>query len=226
VIEYAVPTARKIVRIVHDTGPALLPHAPTTQDQSSYSKSSSPILVRKEGNDNYGSHITFYKIIKEEKLLSSESKENIAYDFDQLFEKFRSESKLPVLFDSLIEILEKIGESNEIDSRKIVDSLNKLIATVKKNKNGSYFSTRCMLDLFTSVFRKFLWAELIKIPGLDSLLKALQETFQELDNEMANIHENMKTEMTKKFSSEFPFIGYDKKGNLIGNSFSSKDHRV
>ena len=111
-----------------------------------------------------------------------------AYDFDSIFEHFRKESKLPELYDLLIDSLQKIIDSEEIDSIRLTNSINKLIATLKKNKNGSYFSTRSAWDFTVSLLKNYVLEELQKIPVLGSLVKALVKTVTEIDTEMVSVH--------------------------------------
>lgn len=49
------------------------------------------------------------------------------FDFDGLYERHRSQSKLPELFDKLTGILERILASDELDSRKVVASTRGLL---------------------------------------------------------------------------------------------------
>jgi len=63
------------------------------------------------------------------------------YDFDEIYKKYREDSNLSNLFDTLIDILSKMIDGGEIDSLKAVSALNELIATLSQNKNSSYFST-------------------------------------------------------------------------------------
>ncbi|MCG7539214.1 hypothetical protein [Pseudoalteromonas sp. OF7H-1] len=48
---------------------------------------------------------------------------NDSYNFDEIYERFKSASKLPELFDILIDTLEKMIASGEIDSIKTVTGL-------------------------------------------------------------------------------------------------------
>ncbi|WP_219079151.1 hypothetical protein [Vibrio parahaemolyticus] len=63
-----------------------------------------------------------------------------AFDFDSVFERYRSESKLPELFDEIVKILEDIKDSGEVDSVTMMSSLSKVIATLKKRARMVHIS--------------------------------------------------------------------------------------
>ncbi|KKL16458.1 hypothetical protein LCGC14_2495350, partial [marine sediment metagenome] len=67
--------------------------------------------------------------------------EDTGFDFDGLYESFREQSRVPELFDILIGALEKIAANQDIDSRRVVQALEKLIQSLKRNRRGSYFAT-------------------------------------------------------------------------------------
>jgi hypothetical protein len=164
-----------------------------------------------------------------------ENKSEAAFDFDSIFEHYKSQSRLPELFDQIIKILEEIRESGEIDSASMMHGLEKVIATLKKSKKGSYFSINGAWAFLISFLKNYMWIELGKLPVLGSAMEALEKTIQEAGDEMEKVHMQVQQEMknvvetdikglTKK--SEFSFIGYDKSGtsfisnkseNLIGS---------
>lgn len=75
------------------------------------------------------------------------------YSFDELYERFKKDSKLSDLFDSLVETLEKMIASGEIDSISALKSLEQLISVIKQNKSGSYFSVMGAGNLFQALLR-------------------------------------------------------------------------
>lgn len=151
-----------------------------------------------------------------------------AFDFDAIYERFKKESKLPTLFEEIIKILEEIAVSEDVDSIVMHKSLGKVIATIKKGKDGSYFSLNGAWEFLLSFMKNYMWSELSKIPVLGTLLETLKNTISEVDAEMVSLHQNMQTEMSRIVESEikplkkaeFPFITYTPAGNISFDSIS------
>jgi hypothetical protein len=144
-----------------------------------------------------------------------------AFDFDSIFEHYKSQSRLSELFDEIIKILEQIQDSGEIDSVAMMAALGKVIATLKQNKEGSYFSINSAWSFLVSFLENYMWAELSKLPVLGTAMEALEKTIQETNEEMHKVHSEIQSEMKNlveaevkglQKKTEFQFIGYDKAG--------------
>jgi len=147
-----------------------------------------------------------------------------AFDFDSIFEHYKKESRLPELFDEIIRLLEEIQASGQVDSVSILDALGKVIATIKKCKNGSYFSLNSAWGFLLSFLNNYMWGELSKLPVLGTALEALGKTIEEADEEMFKLHKQVQDEMVRTVSEEvkvlsdkspFPFVTYNRTGYLI-----------
>lgn len=132
-----------------------------------------------------------------------------AYDFDKIYEEFKDNSRLPNLFDEIISILEKMIRSGDIDSIKLTKALEGLIATLHKNKSGSYFSMRSAWDFTLSLMKNYLWEQLSDIPALGSLVRALRKTMEDTNSEMKGLHAQIREAMQEKFKGDFPFLSYE-----------------
>ena len=148
-----------------------------------------------------------------------ESQSDTPFDFDSIFEHYKSESRLNELFDEIIKILEEIEASGEIDSLSMINALDKVICTIKKNKNGSYFSVNGAWSFLVSFLQNYMWAELYNIPVLGTALEALEKTINETNEEMSKVHNQVKKDMSNAVEAEvkalrnktnFNFIGYEK----------------
>lgn len=149
-----------------------------------------------------------------------------AFDFDAIFEHFKNESRLPELFDQIIRILEEIEASNAVDSITMIRGLGKVIATIKKCKDGSYFSLNSAWEFLLSFLKNYMWGELSKLPILGTALEALEKTIKETNEEMFKVHKKVQDEMVQTVTTEIPalsnksafqFITYDKSGRLPTN---------
>jgi len=165
--------------------------------------------------------------IREHKWVFESSTET-AFDFDSIFEHYKNESRLPELFDEIIRILGEIHTSGDVDSVAMMTSLGKVLATLKQNKNGSYFSLNSAWEFLVTFLQNYMWGELSKIPVLGTALEALEKTIKETNEEMFKVHLSVQNEMSKVVETEikglqdkssFNFVAYNKLGvKLSGNN--------
>ncbi len=169
------------------------------------------------------------RIKKHEWVFNNPSEE--AFDFDEIFQHYRSESRLSELFCKIVTILEQIKDSGEVDSVSMMSALTKVIATLKQNKDGSYFSVNSAWSFLISFLKNYMWAELSKIPMLGTAMEALEKTVKETNEEMYKVHCNVQESMKKivedevkglKNKSSFEFVGYDKAGHQLQTDYYSK----
>lgn len=147
----------------------------------------------------------------------------IAFDFDGIFERFKKESRLPVLFNQIIKLLDDIKNSGEIDSITMVKSLGKVISTIKKGNEGSYFSLEGAWNFLLIFIKNYMVEELAKIPALGSLMTSLFKTIEEARVEMNMVHDQINDEIRRVVETEIKplsskpdlaFIGYNKNAQL------------
>lgn len=148
----------------------------------------------------------------------------IPFDFDSIFEHFKKESRLPDLFDEIVRLLEDIQNSGAVDSLTMLRALGKVISTIKRCKDGSYFSLNSAWEFLLSFLNNYMWGELSKLPVLGTALEALGKTIRETNEEMFRLHTQVRDEMTRVVEQEvkvlankssFPFVAYDKSGHLL-----------
>lgn len=142
---------------------------------------------------------------------------------------------MPELFEKIISILTDIHDSGEVDSVAMLKALGKVIATIKKCKDGSYFSLNSAWEFLLSFLKNYMWEELSKLPILGSAMEALEKTIKETNEEMFKLHTQVQNEMKSTVEREirvlankstFDFITYNKGGHLLpdpGQSFSTKE---
>lgn len=150
-----------------------------------------------------------------------ETVDDIAVDFDAIYERYRNQSRLPELFDAAIQILEEIQASGEVDSVAMLNALKKVIATIKKAKNGSYFSVHSAWNFLWTFVENYLWNELSAIPGLGTAAAALRTAIESINDEMVSLHSKIDGEMRVTVEAEIkklegktstPFLAYNKNG--------------
>ncbi len=135
------------------------------------------------------------------------------YNFDSLYQRFKAESKLSSLFESMISTLQKMVESGEIDSLTAIKSLEQLISVIKQNQEGSYFSVMASWEFITSFTKNLVWGELSNLPGIKQLKTAFEKTVEETDIELSKLHAEIAEEMKKKYKTTINSLTYKVKGS-------------
>jgi hypothetical protein len=154
-----------------------------------------------------------------------------ALDFDSIFELYRNESRLPELFDNIIEILEGIKDSGQVDSVSMIDALTKVILAIKKGKSGSCLAFNGAWSLLISFLNNYMWAELANIPVLGTAIEALKKTIEDAAKEMDHLHDSMQEEIVCRMKAEIKlvdkpdmlFLGYSSRGKVTSHSESSTE---
>ncbi|MEW8436922.1 MAG: hypothetical protein AB2689_02095 [Candidatus Thiodiazotropha taylori] len=137
------------------------------------------------------------------------------YNFDSLYKRFKEESKLSSLFDSMILTLEKMVSSGEIDSLTAIKSLEQLISVIKQNQDGSYFSVMASWEFVTSFTKNLVWQELSNLPGVKQMKTAFEKTIKEMDIELHTLHTSIADEMKKKYKTTINSLTYKVKGDNL-----------
>jgi hypothetical protein len=130
-------------------------------------------------------------------------------DFDALYRTCYESSKIPSLFDELVRTLQQVIESDAIDSRRVVKSLESLIALLRKNRNGSYFSTFSTTQVVCTGLRNIFFEVLKDVPGIAGVIRGVETSCQELQIEWGQFNEELKTKVREAFS--FNLTGLDSK---------------
>lgn len=138
-----------------------------------------------------------------------QSSENLAIDFSTIYRECFDSSRVASLFDELIQHLETIIDSGEIDSKKATYALERLIATIKKNSRGDFFSTRGVWEFSTAFLKNYGFEILESTPGVKQAVKALRKTMSELDVEFSEVHNEVKDRLEGITKTEFPMLQYN-----------------
>jgi len=145
------------------------------------------------------------------------------YNFDDLYQRLKTESKLHELFDSMVSTLEKMVSSGEIDSLTALKSLEQLISIIKQNQDGSYFSVMASWEFLTGFTKNLVWQELTTLPGIKQLKSAFEKTVKEMDIELDTLHTSIADEIKNKYKTTLTTLSYKAKGeNLLEHNSSKK----
>lgn len=127
---------------------------------------------------------------------------NSVFDIDEIYKKCRDESNLPALFDKIINILEQLCSSEDIDSKSMVKALEKLLKSLEKSKNGSLISIKNAWEFLKIFLENYIIGELEKIPALGTLLVALINTTNEMSDEIIQLDKKVQEEARHVFEEE------------------------
>ncbi|MCH7989528.1 MAG: hypothetical protein IID46_10335, partial [Planctomycetes bacterium] len=110
-------------------------------------------------------------------------------DFDSVYDEVRALSNLQDLFDKLVGQLEEIIACKQIDSMYAVEALEKLIATIKKNRDGSYLANAGLWGFTKAVLDKAFRNYSEQTPVLGPLIKAVFDTMDETETEIEDVQD-------------------------------------
>lgn len=145
----------------------------------------------------------------------TEQDESNACNFDVVFIEARKETNLTNLFDAMINDLEKLLATGQIDSIKAIDSLKKLLDTLSENKNGSYFSTIASWQFAKTFTKNVVWQSLEDIKTIKTIKTAFEKTLSDMDIEWDTLHKRISTELKEQFEIESnSSLSHDKKNPL------------
>jgi len=166
---------------------------------------------------------TSYNLIQSFKDSLNLEESVVYYDFDEVYRHYRDNSRIPELFNKIIEILEKIINSDKIDeiSIKNMNKLKSIIATLYKTKKGSYFSLLSTWNILTVYSRNLVKEITKKIPVLNVFYNAYEKTLEEMEPEIKNLHDNVKKDFQEKFKLTFSFLPYKRKRSLLKENSDS-----
>ena len=106
--------------------------------------------------------------------------------------------------------------SGEIDSITALKNLEQLIAIIKQNKSGSYFSVMMSWEFISGFTKNLVWQELSNLPGIKQLKSAFEKTVEEMDVELEEMHKSIADEMKNKYKTQVQALTYKSKSeNLL-----------
>lgn len=147
-------------------------------------------------------------LLNRHKWLLTDVNTTDGFDFDALYTKYKTENRIPELFDEIISALNEIVESGAIDSVRALDELRKIIATLQNAKNGSYFAARNSWFFVATWFKNTGWELLGDIPVLGAAVRGLRKSLEDMNDGMQHLHDQIQEELQSKLSTDFPRLDY------------------
>jgi len=115
---------------------------------------------------------------------------------------------VPELFERLLQALQEIADSGQIDSLKVLHALERVIATIRKNIRGSYLSTQGAWQVARAFLENYLLLQLEAVPVLGAVLKSLKQTAQDMDIKMAEVYDQTKKAVEERVWSDMPMLDF------------------
>ena len=123
------------------------------------------------------------------------------YSFDELYERYRKDSKAQELNDTLVDTLNYMIDSCEIDSVSAINSLNELIFLIEQNTSGSYSSIFATHEFISKFMKNSTWMQIRKIPGVKTFKDAFEKTAKEMDTELDKLHKDIVSELQERYDA-------------------------
>lgn len=144
--------------------------------------------------------------------LLTQTEMGVDYSFDNVFERSRTNSTILELCDAMVDTLDHMIDSCEIDSVSAINSLNQLITLINQNKSGSYFSILSSQDFITKFLKNATWMQIRKIPGVKTFKDSFEKTAKEMDSELDRLYKEIVAEVSENYDNAI--IPKPKKNNV------------
>ena len=123
------------------------------------------------------------------------------YSFDDLYERKRNDSKIQELNDAIIDTLNYMIDSCEIDSVSAISSLHQLILLIEQNSSGSYSAILATHEFVIRFMRNSTWIQIRKIPGVKTFKDAFEKTAKDMDTELDKLHKEIIIELQDRYET-------------------------
>ena len=127
-----------------------------------------------------------------------------AVEFSVTYNEFYAESRAPELFDELVAELEQVINSGEVDSRRALEAIEGLLATVKANARVDMLAAYYSLEFVKRFLQNYLFALLEENKVLKPLIKAFKKTVDQLDAELRDTQEKASAHLKEVVQSRLP----------------------
>lgn len=152
--------------------------------------------------------------------------DKVSIDLDSAYREAYEKSKLPELFDQMAAYLQQLIESGEVDSVRAMRSLEQLIALLKKNRKGSYFSTWTTWQVVSATWRNVARHYARDNKAVGPLIKGIEDTLVEMGTSWEQFHQEMREKIKSAFGADISMLNYTPSIGLpspIGNDNETSD---
>ena len=150
--------------------------------------------------------IPIYNEIAQNKWKFDDSPKSKAFDFDAVYRKCKDDSNLDKLIDELVKHLNEILVSGEIDSLKVQNLLESVIATLRNHETASHFSIQSMLGFANKLTNNVIWEQLKSTSKLKSFITGFEKTIKETNVSMDELNGKIHDTMKDQYDIDFNFL--------------------
>lgn len=135
-------------------------------------------------------------------------------NFEEIYSKYKSESRLTELFNELTDLLEKILSDSSIDLGESERKFKLLLTVVRSNMNRSFYGDQSVVSYLFYFIKEFLLNLSGNIPGLKEFIEALISTGEKIREEMETTRQKTENEI-KSLVSMGGALGYNPDGTAF-----------
>ncbi|MAT91033.1 MAG: hypothetical protein CME59_00365 [Halioglobus sp.] len=119
-------------------------------------------------------------------------------NLDKIYQQYRDQSRLPELFKALIEMLEAILASGEIDSIAARQSIEELLGFVRANQHGGLYSLLTSREFIGKFMKNWAWEYARDLPGIKQTAKAFEKTVEDMGLETDEVYGHISESLNEK----------------------------
>lgn len=149
-------------------------------------------------------------------------------NFEKIYEKYKSESRLTELFDNMIDLLEKMIVEEDLELGNLENKISFLLSVIRSNISKSYSADQSILSYIIYFIKEFLLNMASNIPGLKEFIDAMISTVKLIDSEIVEVSQKTNNEIKEKLK-QTNLIGYNSNGkeiNSIENELEKKVNKL
>ena len=148
--------------------------------------------------------IKFGAVIEDERWNFLNVPKGDPIQFDDIYDEYYKASKIPDLFDRMMTDLREILGTGLIDSRSAHEAIERLIATIEKNSNGSFFATIQTKNFAGKLIKNMTWGGLSDLPIVGGILGGIQKTFDEIESEYEDVQSKINARLDERTKVVIP----------------------
>lgn len=128
---------------------------------------------------------------------------------DNIFEQCKKESDIEELFNELVKSLEEIIASDLIDSRKMLQDIERLIDIINGSKKASYLMMFSNWELFKRLCKNISWEYLDSDSIIGPLFRGFRKTANQVNIKFGELDKSFQEQTQEKLEIDFQYLIYD-----------------
>lgn len=147
-----------------------------------------------------------YTALNSENFQSVAAKKDSSVDFESLYKESLATTHVSALFDRLIGEIETLIQSGAVEKVKAVKALEKLLASLRQNRNGSLLAIMLSRQWAGRLFSNVVRENLSSIPLAGPTFAAIYTTIDEIDGELQKLNESMNARLATNVGEELLLV--------------------